>query len=83
VVKHGDGYWGWPEKGPFDAIVVTAAADHIPPPLIQQLRDGGRMVIPVGTPYLVQALLLVEKRGEEVSTRSLIPVRFVPFTRGE
>ena len=83
VVKHGDGYWGWPEKGPFDAIVVTAAADHIPPPLIQQLRDGGRMVIPVGTAYLVQALLLVEKRGEEVSTRSLIPVRFVPFTRGE
>jgi protein-L-isoaspartate(D-aspartate) O-methyltransferase len=83
VVRHGDGYFGWEEKGPFDAIVVTAAAEHIPPPLIEQLKDGGRMVIPVGTPFRVQTLMLVEKNGDKVSTRSLMPVRFVPLTRGK
>ncbi|HXG01608.1 MAG TPA: protein-L-isoaspartate(D-aspartate) O-methyltransferase [Bacteroidota bacterium] len=83
VVRNADGYYGWEEKGPFDAIVVTAAAEHIPPPLIQQLKDGGVMVIPVGTPFLVQMLTLVEKRGGDVTTRSLIPVRFVPLTRGK
>ncbi|HOM84658.1 MAG TPA: protein-L-isoaspartate(D-aspartate) O-methyltransferase [Tenuifilaceae bacterium] len=78
-----DGYHGWPEKGPFDIIVVTAAADHIPPPLIEQLKEGGRMIIPVGSPFLVQQLMLVEKKGGKVKTRSLILVRFVPFTRAE
>jgi protein-L-isoaspartate(D-aspartate) O-methyltransferase len=79
--KAADGYYGWEEHAPFDAIVVTAAAEHIPPPLVEQLKDGGRMIIPVGTPFLNQNLILVEKKGEEVTTRSLLPVRFVPFTR--
>ncbi len=82
-VKQGDGYHGWNEEAPFDAIIVTAAAEHIPPPLIEQLKDGGRMVIPVGTPFLTQTLMLVEKKGGAVTTRSLTPVRFVPFTRGQ
>ena len=79
--KVADGYHGWPEKGPFDIIMVTAAAEHIPPPLIEQLKEGGRMIIPVGSPFLVQQLMLVEKKRGRVNTRSLIPVRFVPFTR--
>ncbi|MBX2991540.1 MAG: protein-L-isoaspartate(D-aspartate) O-methyltransferase [Bacteroidetes bacterium] len=83
VVKNADGYYGWKEKGPFDAIVVTAAAEHIPPPLVEQLKEGGKMIIPVGTPFFVQTLTLVEKKGKEVSTKSLIPVRFVPLTRGQ
>lgn len=82
-VQAGDGYFGWVEHAPFDAIVVTAAAEFIPPPLLDQLRDGGRMVIPVGTPFLVQTLMLVEKRGTQLTTRSLMPVRFVPFRRAE
>ncbi len=80
-VRVADGYDGWPEEAPFDAIVVTAAADYIPPPLIRQLKDGGRMVIPVGSPFFVQTLMLVEKDGGKVRTTSLMPVRFVPFTR--
>jgi protein-L-isoaspartate(D-aspartate) O-methyltransferase len=81
TVRNGDGYYGWSEHGPFDAIVVTAAAPHIPPPLIEQLKDGGRMVIPVGTPYMTQMLVLVTKQGGEVRTENLLPVRFVPLTR--
>jgi protein-L-isoaspartate(D-aspartate) O-methyltransferase len=81
LCKAADGYYGWEEHAPFDAIVVTAAAEHIPPPLVEQLKDGGRMIIPVGAPFLNQNLILVEKKGEEVTTRSLLPVRFVPFTR--
>jgi protein-L-isoaspartate(D-aspartate) O-methyltransferase len=80
-VKTGDGFYGWEEHAPFDAIVVTAAAEYIPPPLIQQLKDGGKMVIPVGSPFMVQNLMLVEKRGGKVRTRTLFPVRFVPFRR--
>lgn len=80
-VKYADGYYGWEEHAPFDAIVVTAAADHIPPPLIAQLRDGGKMVIPVGSPFRTQNLMLVEKKGDQIQTRNLMPVRFVPFTR--
>jgi protein-L-isoaspartate(D-aspartate) O-methyltransferase len=80
-VRVADGYDGWPEQAPFDAIVVTAAADYIPPPLIRQLKDGGRMVIPVGSPFLVQMLMLVEKQKGSVKTTSLLPVRFVPFRR--
>jgi protein-L-isoaspartate(D-aspartate) O-methyltransferase len=80
-VRVADGYDGWPEQAPFDAIVVTAAADYIPPPLIRQLKDGGRMIIPVGSPFLVQTLMLVEKERGSVKTTSLAPVRFVPFRR--
>jgi protein-L-isoaspartate(D-aspartate) O-methyltransferase len=82
-MRNADGYHGWEDAAPFDAIVVTAAAEHIPPPLIRQLKDGGRMVIPVGSPFFVQTLMLVERNGDSYTTRSLMPVRFVPFTRGE
>lgn len=81
TVKHADGYHGWAEHAPFDAIVVTAATPHIPPPLIAQLKDGGRMIIPVGSPFRTQQLVLVEKDGDQVTTRNVLPVRFVPFTR--
>lgn len=77
-----DGYYGIKNAAPFDAIVVTAASEHIPPPLIEQLKDGGKMIIPVGSPFLNQTLILVEKNGEEITTTALLPVRFVPFTRG-
>lgn len=80
--KQGDGYFGWPEQAPFDAIVVTAAAPYIPPPLLEQLKLGGKMVIPVGTPFRTQNLLLVEKSfSGEIRTRNLLPVRFVPLRR--
>ena len=83
-VKEGDGYHGWPEKAPFDAIIVTAAAGHIPPPLIRQLKNGGRMVIPVGGFFMVQNLVLVSKDPKgEITTRNLLPVRFVPLTGGQ
>jgi protein-L-isoaspartate(D-aspartate) O-methyltransferase len=83
TVRHGDGYHGWPEHGPFDAIIVTAAASHIPPPLVKQLKPSGRMVIPVGPPFMAQNLMLVEKDAQEqVRTRTLLPVRFVPLTGG-
>jgi protein-L-isoaspartate(D-aspartate) O-methyltransferase len=82
-VRKGDGYFGWPEKAPFDAIIVTAAAGHIPPPLVAQLKNNGRMVIPVGNPYMVQNLVLVEKDGRgNITTKSLMSVRFVPLTGG-
>jgi protein-L-isoaspartate(D-aspartate) O-methyltransferase len=78
-----DGYFGWEEEAPFDAIIVTAAADHIPPPLIAQLINGGRMVIPVGGRFAVQQLVLLTKDSKgDVRTRQLMPVRFVPLTRG-
>lgn len=79
--KNADGYYGWEKYAPFDAIVVTAAAEYIPPPLIEQLKEGGKMIIPVGSPFLNQTLILVEKQGEDIITTSLLPVRFVPFTR--
>lgn len=83
TVKVGDGYFGWKEHAPFDAIVVTAAATHIPPPLIEQLKPGGRMIIPVGPPFQIQTLLLVEKRRDgSITQRSLMSVAFVPL-RGE
>lgn len=82
-VKITDGYYGWEEYAPFDAIVVTAAAEYIPPPLTDQLKEGGRMVIPVGSPFLTQSLMLVEKKDKKLKTRSLLPVRFVPFTRSQ
>ena len=78
----GDGYNGWPEAAPFDAIIVTAGADHIPAPLIAQLKPGGRMIIPVGGPFRVQHLILLEKTSDgSVKQRRILPVRFVPLTR--
>jgi protein-L-isoaspartate(D-aspartate) O-methyltransferase len=80
-VRIGDGYYGWKEQSPFDAIIVTAAGSHIPPPLIKQLKPGGRMVVPVGSRFMTQELLLVEKSAAgDVSTRQLLPVIFVPLT---
>ena len=77
----GDGYFGWPEAGPFDSIIVTAAASHVPPPLLRQLKPGGRMVIPIGAPFMTQQLMLVEKaRDGTVKTRQMMAVRFVPLT---
>jgi protein-L-isoaspartate(D-aspartate) O-methyltransferase len=82
-VKHADGYLGWPEQAPFDAITVTAGADHVPPPLVEQLRRRGRMVIPVGEPHGEQSLVLVEKgRDGRITTSNITPVLFVPLTRG-
>ena len=80
-VISGDGYFGLEKEAPFDAIVVTAASEHIPPSLIKQLKEGGKMIIPIGSPFLVQTLMLVEKKKGKISTSSLMPVRFVPFTR--
>jgi protein-L-isoaspartate(D-aspartate) O-methyltransferase len=83
-VRLGDGYHGWEEHAPYDAILVTAAASHIPPPLIRQLKAGGRMVIPVGAAFMVQQLMLVEKNADgTVSTRQILPVAFVPLTGGK
>lgn len=83
ATKASDGYDGWPERGPYDAIVVTAAASHVPPPLTRQLKSGGRMVIPVGALFQTQQLMLVEKRADgTLSTRQMMPVRFVPLTGG-
>lgn len=83
TTKIGDGYYGWEANAPFDAIVVTAVASHIPPPLIKQLKVGGRMVIPVGSGFLTQQLLLVTKEeGNKITTRQILPVRFVPLTGG-
>ena len=76
----GDGYYGWAEHAPFDAIIVTAAASSIPPPLLKQLKPGGRMVIPVGSPFLTQHFMLVHKdEGGQVKTRQVLPVTFVPL----
>lgn len=81
TTKLGDGYYGWEEHAPYDAIVVTAAASHVPPPLIRQLRPGGRMVIPVGGRFMTQQLLLLEKTDDgELVTRQIAAVRFVPLT---
>ncbi len=79
-MKNDDGYFGWEEYAPFDAIIVTAAAGHVPPPLIEQLKTGGKMIIPVGSIYEVQILVLVTKTETGIRTEQLIPVRFVPMT---
>jgi len=83
-VKVGDGYLGWPECGPFDAMIVTAALDEVPPPLIEQLKVGGRLVMPLGLVHGPQQLTVIEKIApSETRTRSIIPVGFVPFTRSK
>jgi len=81
TVRAGDGYAGWPQHAPFDGIIVTAAAGEIPPPLLQQLKPGGKLVIPVGEEHGSQELLLVEvDEAGEISRQSVLPVRFVPLT---
>ena len=83
AVRGGDGYAGWPEEAPFDRIIVTAGAPHIPEPLVEQLKPGGRMVIPVGRGAEGEELMLVRKDGKgRVTRRALLPVRFVPLVRG-
>jgi protein-L-isoaspartate(D-aspartate) O-methyltransferase len=82
-VRNDDGYYGWPEHAPYDGIIVTAAAPHIPQPLIDQLRPGARLVIPVGLPYSYQELMVVEKRAnDEIEARKVLGVGFVPLTGG-
>ncbi|MBI5016611.1 MAG: protein-L-isoaspartate(D-aspartate) O-methyltransferase [Deltaproteobacteria bacterium] len=81
-VRDGDGYYGWEEHAPFDAVVVTAASGHIPQPLVRQLKPGGRLVIPVGGPFMTQELVFVEKTAGVVRTRQVLPVVFVPLTGG-
>lgn len=79
----GDGYYGWPDAAPFDAIMVTAAASHVPPALLEQLKPGGRMVIPLGAQFMTQYLMLVEKQPDgTIRTRQIVPVSFVPLTGG-
>ena len=82
-VREGDGYSGWPEHAPFDRIMVTAAPDEIPQPLLEQLAPGGRLVIPVGSQGETQWMTIVEKTATGVAERRTIPVQFVPFTRGK
>ena len=81
VVTWGDGYHGLPDKAPFDAIMVTAGADAIPQPLIDQLKIGGRMIIPVGPHHGIRQLVLITKKKNKIIKKNLMPVRFVPFTR--
>ncbi|GAB4368149.1 MAG: protein-L-isoaspartate(D-aspartate) O-methyltransferase [Deltaproteobacteria bacterium] len=77
-IREGDGYYGWPEKAPFDAIIVTCAGGHIPPPLLRQLKPGGRMIMPVGGPFLTQQLVVLEKGTDgSVTQRNVLPVVFV------
>jgi protein-L-isoaspartate(D-aspartate) O-methyltransferase len=77
-IRKGDGYYGWKEKAPFDAIIVTCAGGHIPPPLLRQLRNGGRMIMPVGGPFLTQNLVFLEKSADgTLSQRNVLPVVFV------
>jgi protein-L-isoaspartate(D-aspartate) O-methyltransferase len=82
-VRVADGYNGWEEHAPFDAIVVTAAADHIPPSLVDQLKEGGRMIIPIDSGDPAQQLVLVENIDGEIRQKNVLPVRFVPFTRSK
>jgi protein-L-isoaspartate(D-aspartate) O-methyltransferase len=79
-VRAGDGYQGWPDKAPFDAIIVTCAPEKVPQPLIDQLKDSGRMIIPVGSGW-DQELVILNKRGAKLERQSVLPVRFVPMTR--
>jgi len=80
-VKIGDGFYGWPDKGPFDSIIVTAAGNQVPPPLLQQLKTGGKMVLPIGDLFSVQYLVVVEKHPDgDIRSRQILPVQFVPLT---
>jgi protein-L-isoaspartate(D-aspartate) O-methyltransferase len=80
-IQYGDGYYGWPEHAPYDGIIVTAAAPYVPEPLVEQLKIGARLVIPVGKPYMHQELLLIEKTADgQTQTRDVLSVAFVPLT---
>jgi len=78
--KHGDGYFGWEEHAPFDAVIITASANHIPPPLLKQVKDGGHLIIPLGSTQYYQTLTLVTKRGDDLSVTEMGGVAFVPMT---
>ncbi len=78
--RHGDGYFGWAEAAPFDCIMITAAIDHIPPPLLKQLKKGGRLILPLGNPFSYQNLSLVTKDDNNYSVRQITGVLFVPMT---
>ncbi len=78
--RHGDGYFGWEDAAPFDAVMITAAVDHIPPPLLEQLKDGGRLILPLGNPFHFQHLSLVTKKGEDYTVKQITGVLFVPMT---
>ena len=80
ITRHGDGYFGWENAAPFDAIMITAAVNHIPPPLLKQLKDGGRLILPLGNPFAYQNLTLVTRQGDEFTTRQITGVLFVPMT---
>ena len=80
VTKHDDGYFGWKKYAPFDAIMITAAVNHVPPPLVDQLEDGGRLILPLGEPHGVQQLVLVTRTGETYSLEHILGVIFVPMT---
>jgi protein-L-isoaspartate(D-aspartate) O-methyltransferase len=80
VTRHGDGYYGWPEEAPFDGIVITASVDHIPPPLIQQLSEGGKLVLPLGNPLSYQNLVVVTKQKSNIRLEQITGVLFVPMT---
>ncbi|MGD2028340.1 MAG: protein-L-isoaspartate(D-aspartate) O-methyltransferase [Desulfobacterales bacterium] len=78
--RHGDGYFGWPEAAPFDGIMITASIDHIPPPLLKQLKDGGRLILPLGNPFSYQHLSLVTKHNDQYTVKQITGVLFVPMT---
>jgi protein-L-isoaspartate(D-aspartate) O-methyltransferase len=78
--RHGDGYFGWEDAAPFDAIIITAAVNHIPPPLLKQLKDGGRLILPLGNPFSHQNLTLITREGDDYKTRQITGVLFVPMT---
>jgi len=79
-VKWGDGYFGWEENAPFDAIIVTCAANHVPPPLINQLKDGGKLIIPLGSTHYFQTLTLITKKNKNPQVEHVLSVNFVPMT---
>jgi protein-L-isoaspartate(D-aspartate) O-methyltransferase len=78
--RHSDGYFGWPEAAPFDCIMITASIDHIPPPLLKQLKDGGQLILPLGNPFSYQNLSLITKHGEDYTVKQITGVLFVPMT---
>ena len=78
--RHGDGYFGWPQAAPFDAVMITAAIDHIPPPLLKMLKEGGRLALPLGNPFSYQNLVLVTKQGDDLIVKQITGVLFVPMT---
>ena len=78
--RHGDGYFGWPDAAPFDAIMITAAVNHVPPPLLKQLVEGGRLILPLGNPFSYQNLTMITKTGGDYITRQITGVLFVPMT---